>query len=45
VESTPAFLTKAAKAVELVRSEVPPCCQGHRVPEVEGERRDAKHLA
>jgi predicted ATPase len=31
VESTTDFLTKAAKAVELIRKELPECCRGHRV--------------
>jgi predicted ATPase len=29
VESTPDFVAKAARVVELIRAELPPCCQTH----------------
>lgn len=35
VESAPDFLEKLARAIALVREEVPPCCRKHRVPEID----------
>ncbi len=35
VEATPDFLSKAARALEILRNEVPACCRGHIVPIVE----------
>ncbi len=35
VEDTASFITKLARAVELIRAELPPCCRAHRVPEAE----------
>ena len=32
VESSPDFLDKAARAVEILRGEMPDCCKGHVVP-------------
>jgi hypothetical protein len=32
VESTSDFLDKAAKAVEILRAEMPECCKGHVIP-------------
>jgi hypothetical protein len=29
VSSTSDFLTKAQRAIELIRAEVPECCRGH----------------
>ncbi len=37
VPSTPDFLAKVAKVVEIVRGELPPCCRKHAVSEL-GER-------
>lgn len=31
VENAPDFLTKAASVIQLLRHEMPECCQGHRV--------------
>ena len=36
VENEGEFLEKAAHALALVRAEVPPCCRGHVVPEIDG---------
>ena len=35
VESTDDFITKAIRAVDLIRNEVPDCCKGHRIASVE----------
>jgi hypothetical protein len=35
VESATHFVTRAARAIELIRSELPDCCQSHAVPEIE----------
>lgn len=35
VEAEPDFLGKVARAVALIREQVPPCCRTHRVPEVD----------
>jgi predicted ATPase len=35
VESDGDFLRKVARAVALIREEVPPCCRAHRIPEVD----------
>jgi predicted ATPase len=35
VESDVDFLRKLARAVALIREEVPPCCRKHRIPEVD----------
>jgi predicted ATPase len=40
VEATPDFLTKAARVLDLIRSEMPECCRHHVVPMLE-ERLDA----
>ncbi len=36
VESAPDFLRKVARAVALIREEVPACCRRHRIPQVDG---------
>lgn len=36
VESDTDFLKKVARAVAFVREEVPPCCKGHKIPEIDG---------
>lgn len=38
VESTSEFLDKAARALEILRGEMPECCKTHMIPEL-GERR------
>ena len=40
VESRPDFLAKAAEALRLLRAELPECCRGHVVPEIDGPRGD-----
>lgn len=35
VESDTDFLKKVARAVAFVREEVPACCKGHRIPEID----------
>lgn len=35
VEDEDSFVTKLSRAVELIRAELPRCCQAHRVPEAE----------
>lgn len=35
VESRPDFLAKAAEALRLLRAELPSCCRGHAVPEID----------
>lgn len=35
VDSEPDFLRKVARAVDLIRAEVPACCRKHRVPEID----------
>ncbi len=34
IDSSTDFLTKAAEAVRLIKSELPECCRGHKVPGV-----------
>ena len=36
VESREDFLAKAAEALRLLRAELPECCRGHVVPEIDG---------
>ena len=36
VDSTPDFLAKAARVLDLLRQEMPECCRQHRVPEIDG---------
>lgn len=36
IESTNDFLDKMARAIALIRAEVPPCCRRHAVPEIDG---------
>lgn len=38
VESDMDFLKKLARAVAFVREEVPDCCKGHRIPEIDERR-------
>jgi hypothetical protein len=45
VKSMPSFLDKAACAIEAIRRELPPCCQGHTVPEVDKVRSLGARLA
>jgi hypothetical protein len=35
VENEADFLHKVARAVALIRAEVPPCCLGHRIPGID----------
>ncbi len=37
VESSVEFLDKVARALTLLRAELPACCAGHHVPSVPGE--------
>jgi hypothetical protein len=36
VETSPDFLTKAARALEILRGELPECCRRHVIPSLEG---------
>lgn len=36
VENDPDFLKKVARAVAFLREEVPLCCKGHRIPNIDG---------
>jgi predicted ATPase len=38
VEPAESFLAKASQALELLRRELPECCRGHRISELEGGR-------
>ena len=38
VESTPDFLAKAARVIELIRAALPPCCQSHQMRAAEVRR-------
>lgn len=38
VESREDFLAKAADALRVLRDELPRCCRGHRVPDIDGHR-------
>ena len=42
IESSVDFLDKAARAVEILRGQVPPCCQSHVVPMLEQRPRGGR---
>ena len=38
VESSPEFLDKAARALDILRAEMPECCRKHVVPAIRDRR-------
>jgi hypothetical protein len=45
VDNTPSFLDKAARAIAAIRAELPPCCRGHLVPEIDRSLPEPQGLA